>query len=285
MGEASLALSSPTVAVGDVVVVTASHFPPSIDVTLESCGDDALGGSADCEGAGSVARATSRTGSFVAPFVMSLPPVPCPCVIAATSPSLSGEVTVPVAIPGAPSAPLGAPPPPSSKLPLKVVSASIGGGSSWTSYFGFPETRSVQVEVSNPSRVAVAGPSIVVVVRDSAGRPVGSSSAVSLGTLAPMSVRTYELDVHLPALAIGSFEVTGSLASPSAPSVFQLQTSSYPWGLFALALLAFQVVVLRIHSSVKERLWLRRLRRAKRLVARPTSPEETVGTHGSPLDQ
>ncbi len=247
--------------VGQVVVVSATGLPGGIDVELELCGDAGLGGSPDCSGAGSVVRATSQAGSFATPFTLSATPVPCPCAIVASSPSTSLSLRAPVTVLGAPVAPLTKPTPAPANLPLVVSSAELGGAASWWSYFGVPPVRVLTLTISNPAPVAVAAPALVVAVAPQGSRSeAGSERAVALGTLPAGSRRTYKVAIGFPALATGGYQVEGYLGGAPSRPLFILGASFFPWGLLVLALLAFQVLVVKIHGALRERIWLRRLR-------------------------
>ena len=264
---------------GQVVVVSATGLPRGIDVELELCGNAGLGGSSDCSGAGSVVRATSQVGSFTTPFTMSAPPVPCPCAIVASSPSTSLSLRAPVTVLGAPVAPLTKPSTAPAHLPLVVSSAELGGSASWWSYFGARPVRVLTLTISNPAPVAVAAPSLVVAVAPQGSRAgAGSERTVALGTLPAGIRRTYKVAIAFPAVAAGGYQVEGYLGAAQSRPLFILGASFFPWGLLVLALLAFQVLVVKIHGALRERIWLRRLR-STRAVQQSGAAEQHDATY------
>lgn len=256
----SMSISPQSATPGQSVFVAAYAFPPSIDFQVEVCGDDALQGSTDCALAGSITRTPSKVGQFAANLPVLIPPVPCPCVVAAFSSTLAKPIIASLVILGAPIAPLTQPAPP---VKLEVQSAVLNGSGPAGAWFGAAPKRTLVLRVRNPSTVPVASPIVVARIGNT---PV---PADNLPGIAAGQVRTYRIPVDFWTLAFGQYTVVGRVGAGNGRFArFSVGVLLLPW---ALLVFAFVVIILLILLAIR-----RRSQKKARRTAKP--PDTTAGT-------
>lgn len=237
-------------------------------VDIAVCGNLAKRGSADCNMAGALGNTMVDGERQTTDFLVSAPPVPCPCVIRAWSNATDESAVAPIVITGQPVAPVVDPN--AGKAPLDVTieaeAAPAGFFSALRSALGGPTEYVVTVKVHNPStdsfqKVTVAG---------SAGR--SSTRDVASFDLQPTplaSGQTWEATTHatLPAPVLGSY-VWHATASGGGPAATAASTTHR-----TPVLLLFLVSVLLVDlGMIVYRFFLR-----DRLARRKAGPDDDDG--------
>lgn len=244
------------------------------------CGNQGAGGSADCDQSGARSFATG-SGTFQVNLLVTRPPAPCPCAIAAYAPSLGAPVTAPFTVIGAPTAPVVG----TKQLQTSLVIDQVRmiGSSSWGAWFGAPPRRTLVLTVSNQGNVAALSPPLVLKI----GRGPNPSDTVPspvLSTLGPGASQTYQIPVDFPVLSFGSYMLAGQLGGVGGSSGFTTTTSSWPWGLFGAAVVLIQLILVWLRNRIRDVVWMRELRRS--MVATPvaegTAPDKVVDTSAGP---
>lgn len=250
-GAPRLALSAPSVAPGDSLIVTGEGFPANTSAQVVLCGNLALAGSADCDMPHARVAGTNEKGHFATEMAVALPPSPCPCVIQASSLALSSAVTTPVEVVGAPKTqPQGVVPAQPTALKAK---ASLEGSGPTAAWFGGQPHRTLVLDVTNPGTTPVSSP----VVQLTVGRgdnPTTATQAPDLGVIAPGETKTYKIPVELDAFAVGNYTVRGVIKGDGEPVTFRAKTGAFPWGLVAVVLLVVQLVLLAVRDRMRRKL-------------------------------
>jgi hypothetical protein len=254
----SLTVAPSAAPVGATVVISARNFPPLIqNLQVEVCGNQGAGGSADCDQSGA-RNFASGSGIFQVNLVVTRPPAPCPCAIAAYAPSLGAPVTVPFTVIGAPTAPVVTP---QLHTGLVINQVRLVGSNSWGAWFGAAPRRTLLLTVSNTGNVAAVSPPLVLKI----GRGPNPSDTVPspiLTTLGPRTAQTYQIPVNFPVLSFGSYTLTGQLGPSGETTGFTTATSSWPWGLIGVVLVLIQLTLVWIRNRFRDRFWMGHLRRS-----------------------
>jgi hypothetical protein len=237
---------------GERVNVEGLDFPSHALVNLELCGLDGES-SSDCLVGGAVSTVASGNGFFVAPFVIGIPPVDCPCVIQALGPALATPVTAPIVLEGVPIATTISPSTSShTRGTVEIRHVSVSGSGPWEAWFGGSPSRTVVLDVVNStSRSRLV----------SLEMRLGDKRALStprLGRIPADSTKRFSLLVTLPALSFGTESIQGKLAAKGiGSSRFDARVFSVPWALLALIWLvvvaAIAFLVDRLISSRQAR--------------------------------
>jgi hypothetical protein len=276
----SLTVAPSAAPVGATVIVSARNFPPLIqNLQVEVCGNQGAGGSADCDQSGA-RNFASGSGIFQVNLVVTRPPAPCPCAIAAYAPSLGAPVTVPFTVLGAPTAPVVTP---QLHTGLVINQVRLVGSNSWGAWFGAPPRRTLLLTVTNTGNVAAVSPSLVLRI----GRGANPSDTVGspiLRTIDPKGTVTYQIPANLPALSFGTYTVEGQLGPAGESSGFTTTTSSLPWGLIAVAIVLVQVTLVWIRNRIRDIVWMGRVRRsmAAAPIAEGSAPDHESGVERQP---
>jgi hypothetical protein len=248
-----VAVSPSTVAPGQTLEVSGYNFPAGIGVTVQLCGNNALSGSPDCVLDNVGSGGTGSGNSFTIPLVVSIPPVPCPCVAMVSSQRMSSTPTSPVTIVGAPVAPIK--PPVSAATvtqPLQVLNAQLSGNGPWYSWFGGMAQRTLNLTVHNPNKGVYPHPSLVL----GAGKSGGALSIVatsSLPSMAPGATTTVHVKVVFPAFTFGGAQVVGTVGDAALMQHIKVTTTIVPWGLIVIALIILQLVFLAVRNALRRR--------------------------------
>jgi len=233
----SLTAIPPAARPGATVFVDATHFPHDVDVFLQICGDAGLYGSSGCDQVDSSTVATSSTGTFRWPILVERPPLDCPCVVEAFSPSLQSPVLLPFKVVGVPIAPLQRYRTSNPFDALSISGVALTGSGPWTSWFGGQPRRTIVLTLTNRGSVKLTLPPMVV--REGAvGTTPLDVATPALGSLGPHRSRVVRIGVSFRYFASGSFDVSGYFAGLASPRTrFTLKTSMFPWGALILAIL------------------------------------------------
>ncbi|MQW76781.1 hypothetical protein GHK92_12935 [Nocardioides sp. dk4132] len=199
-------------------------------------------------------RAAAVFGGFAA---VPPPPGPPQNDPPQNDPPASPPATTPSVVTPAPPASIAAPPaepplsipPPSGKgvkkfdppaepdpepveTTLAIGQVTLEGSASFGELFGAAPERTLSFTVQNLGEVAVEDPEVRLVVSktdDVEPAPVKAG----IGTLEPGDTARVEIPIALPTAAFGTYHVRGGVGDAEL-TAFDLEWSSYPWGLFVL---------------------------------------------------
>ncbi len=169
------------------------------------------------------------------------PPVPPPAVVTPAPPASIAAPPVtepPLSIPP-PSGkgvkkfdPPAEPDPAPAATTLAIGQVSLEGSVSFGELFGAAPERTLTFTVQNLGEVEIVDPEVRLVVSktdDVEPAPVQAG----IGTLGPGEQAQVEIPIALPTAAFGTYHVRGGVGDAELTS-FDLEWSSYPWGLFVL---------------------------------------------------
>lgn len=255
----TVALDRPTAAPGEQVVVGLRAWSSDV-VTLAVCGNRAERGTSDCNVVNSQGVRTVRDGdATAASFLVSAPPVPCPCVVRASSTEGDEVATAPLEVVGHPTgstprAPAALPGgEPLLDLSIDARPARVGLLQRLRAALGGPTTYDVTVAVRNLSGEVLSDISL----SGSAGRSIGGVVATvylpPLVALDPWSTWEEVVTVELPAPAIGGYtwQITASGTGPPARAEEQARLA--PLGLLLLAAALVGDVVAMVVRAARAR--------------------------------
>ncbi|MEI8241506.1 MAG: hypothetical protein WCI22_19000, partial [Actinomycetota bacterium] len=270
------------VAPGQQIQLTIMGFTAKV-VTISVCGNNALRGSTDCDmpsshGIGLTVDGADTTDTFV----VSAPPIPCPCIVRVASLANDEIATAPVTVVGHPTAPLvhGAGSDVGSSGLVVVVQPTahpkgVGAQLKWSLGGGVDYT--VVVSVRNSSDAFMDDLTVIGFVGRSANDTIASLALTKPGPLAPGHTWSQTVKVTVPAPTFGGiqFHVT---ASHNGVPVTNIATVRHrPWLLVGLGLfLLFDVTFLLVRSRV-------RARKADQLGAEP-SDSSSQPSQSPPID-
>lgn len=273
-------LSSTKFAPGDSIAITGTHWPQGTTLQAMLCGAEAVDGSVDCVQRAAVTMTPGPDGALQGVLHVYAPPRPCPCVVLVSGLSSSYAQRIPVEVVGVPVAPVSSAAPQSKPLTLEVQ-VSVSGGTSVASLFGGPAKRVLTVTLRNTGTVAIPHP-VVAARWGRGGAPTHAITSRVLAALPPDTRRTVQLPFELDPLSIGRYHVRGVVTGATKPVGFEAQTSTYPWGLFAIGLVLLQVVLLALRNRARRRLTARevaaRLAALDVLAAATTDTDDTADT-------
>jgi hypothetical protein len=234
---------------GATVTVSGVNFPPSTNVQVQICGNEALDGSADCDLTTSQEVAITPHGQFSLQMDVTVPPKPCPCVVMALDFSLTITPTTPFDVIGAPVSPLK-----TLKIhSLNLISAALQRDGPWTSWFGTSPQRTLVITVHNPNSLPYVFPPLVLAVGQNSDTTTKEATNQKLETIEPGKTQTYDIPISFPAVSIGEHQVSGILGNPGFTTRFEVKTWLFPWGLLAVALIVLQIIALLITRAIRER--------------------------------
>ncbi len=244
-----IAVTPSTQKPGGSVTVTGRGFPPDTNIQAQICGNDALNGSSDCVLSTSQEVSTTNKGLFQVPVVVTIPAKPCPCVVMVLDFSTSTAPTTPITIIGAPVAT-----PSASRIhKLQVLNAYLEGSGPWTAWFGAPPQRTLVLTVRNPNPAAYVSPPLVLAIGNTSDTSTHEATTHSLSTIGPYGVKTYQIPVTFPAVAIGEHQVVGTVGNAGLSRSFEVQTWLFPWGLLLVILVLLEIILLLITRYFRER--------------------------------
>ena len=271
----TLTVTPAAASVGSTVMVQGQGFPPQVyNLQVAVCGNLGLNGTADCNQTS--ARTTfTGTGSFALNLPVVMPPTPCPCAILASAPAIPDLVTVPFTVIGAPVATPAAPPPAFEQKTLQVENAKLEGSGDWQSWFGASSTRNLVFTIHNAGNTPVDDPPVVLTV-GKGDNPEGVVTPPRIGHIEPGARRTVRAAVPIDTLAFGSYTVKGRIGNAGALQTFRAHTSTYPWGLFVLAIVMLQIILLGMRNVLRRRLAAREARKRAARGREPTTDAVTL---------
>jgi hypothetical protein len=248
----TLELSTTVLVPGSSVAIHGTHWPEGTTLQAVLCGANAVDGSVDCVGRAAVTMTPGPTQVLDGTLQVFMPPRPCPCVVLVSALSSSFSRRIPVQVAGAATA---APETasPLAKPPALTVDAEVSGGTTLASFFGGPAERTVKVRIRNTGSIELTHP----VLSLSWGRSGATDHLIRtprLGPIAAGTTRTIEVPFELDAFSVGNYEVEGRVTGASKPVSLHASTSTWPWGLFIVALVLLQLILLGIRNRVRRRL-------------------------------
>lgn len=213
----SLTTARRSAAPGEDVTVRLRNWPERV-VVIAVCGNDAARGAADCNMARAVAVGIGDLAGVTASDVeIAAPPVPCPCVLRATTPNHEHVTLVPFEVIGAPVGPVVQP----TMGPMVDLRIDVGTRRSsivpaLRASLGGPRTFDVEVEVANRAAEPVTLAGVAGVVGRSADEIRTSFAVRELPTLAPGDRWTGTARVRVPGPLLGRvhWRVTAAGAGP-----------------------------------------------------------------------
>ncbi|MCF2531534.1 hypothetical protein [Yinghuangia soli] len=239
---------------GAEVAVAGEGWPVRTHVRIMLCGQgpSRVRGTADCAAAGAVTAYADHEGRFRSRLVATAPPVPCPCVVRAYTPMVSGadaaEASVPVVLSTHPVT--GGPPPPGDSRYVLSMS-ELSGKDGLLTAFGAPARRTVRLRLGNAGNASAAASTIQVSVGRDGADPDWQDRART-GPIAPGSSTEIAFRVELPSAASGRWVVTVALVDATGvrePITAWPVDLESPWGLTVFRILLWGVpalVLLRI---------------------------------------
>lgn len=268
----TVSLSTTQVVPGQAVTVTGTGWPDQTRVQAALCGNDAVGGTADCANSSTAAMAATARGLLWSQIIGAIPPAPCPCVVLVTAQSLGYSRTIPVTVEGAPSAPVSPPklaPPPT----VRIASLDVYGPTTLSSAMGASTRRTVELELTNPTTAPVTP-----VLFGNWGRGADPTSTIRFPrqrALGAGQSRMVEASFEVAAFSVGTYTVKVQAQLVGYPRAATATTTfgQWPVGLFALAAVVLLVILSLLVGSYRRR---RRDRRRQALVRPvPPAPEPT----------
>jgi hypothetical protein len=220
---------------GGEVSVTGDGWPAGQVVQAEVCGNGARNGSLDCNRADAVAFGVGADGRFAANLGVRIPPAPCPCVVALTSPGLATRLYLPLEIAGVP---LDAINRATDDLPVLAVSdLKLGNaGSPWAA-LGLDNDRTATVVVRNVGVRPASGTRMVVTIDDQV------QVVRILETLPAGATVTVELPIPVPMVSWRSLQAAVTVEVGGSVAESAVRFSAVPWGLVVLVVLVSVAVI------------------------------------------
>ncbi|MFG1780092.1 hypothetical protein ACGFIG_27130 [Micromonospora sp. NPDC049048] len=225
-----IAVPAGTLRAGTQIPVTLSGWPAGT-VQIEVCGNAARRGALDCATSGAGHGQVPPSGTVSLPVRLAAPPVGCPCLLRARTPTGGTQAAVALPLAG-----VNAPPAPVSGGAAELVVADLraadrAGVGGW---FGVPGDLTVDLTLRNVGPADAVDPPFSLLF----GRPGRVHTFVDappLGTIGAGQTREYRIRVPTDVTVIGRHELHGRIESPTRPVAFTVETARYPWGLLGLA--------------------------------------------------
>jgi len=212
-------------------------------VQVSICGNEALNGTADCNLSSAVSANTNQQGTFNILMRVGKPPVPCPCVLYATSFATITTAKAPFNLGGAPNGNVGVTP--ASTRSVNATLRLVGGGLG--SWFGGPARRTLVLSVTNTGTADLTN-TPVTLTYGKGENPTTLLAQPSIGTLRAGQTIQYRLPLTFKAPALGQYRVGASFTGLDKITQVSASTSSYPWALIALGWLLLQPLLLGLYK-------------------------------------
>jgi hypothetical protein len=244
----TLTIQPATAPVGATVQVVGSGLPSKASFQFQICGQRAVHGSADCASGAAVQVLSESNGTISLPITVVVPPIPCPCVVAAFAISSALTVTTPISIPGAPVSSTPVSPPQLPRSHLVVAKSELAGSTPVAAWFGFPATRTLDLTLTN---TGAAPATSIHLIADLGSTPVLNTR---LGPLGPRQTKTYEVSVTIPALSVGNMNVNGHIFTGDGQQTsFKVPVTIWPVGLLLVAIVLAQMILLAVRNIMRRR--------------------------------
>lgn len=227
---------------GTPTLIQGTGWPTGSQISISSCGNNALNGDADCDTKGAVTATANADGAFTVRTSLTAPPKPCPCVLFAHSVEGTTTVRFPVDITGQPTAT----PVEAGGTRSLQIDSDIEGSGPVQSYFGWPADRELVLTVTNTGTFGVDNPPTSVAL-GKGDDPTDLLTQVQLGSIAPGQTVVVRVPFQLPALSFGAYTAKTTVQGMDTPAEARSTTSTYPWGLVIVAWLLLQIPLLGLH--------------------------------------
>lgn len=277
----TIELSTSLLVPGSEVALHGTHWSEDTVLQATLCGANAVDGSVNCVGRAAVTMTPGPTGVVDGTLHVFMPPDPCPCVVLVSGLTSSFSRRLPVQVAGAATAP----PKTASPLaepPTLRVDTEVSGGTTLASFFGGPAERTLTVRIRNTGSIDIAHPVLAV----GWGRSGSADHLIRtprLGPIAAGATRTVKVPFELDAFAMGNYEVAGRVTGASKPVPVSATTSTWPWGLFAVALVLLQFILLGIRNRVRRHLARKQVAARVAAAAAAAAEAGTSPTGGVPV--
>jgi hypothetical protein len=251
------------VQIGERVGVTISGFDSRV-VILSICGNEGRRGSVDCDILGSQAREINNDGTpTLGSLIVTAPPVPCPCIILASSDDNTEAAVTPVTVVGHPIAEIVEPSEFVQPLEAEIDAVRVVDG--------FADR--VRASLGGPLRYEVT-----ITVRNTATYVVNDIRATARYTREQYSddraividdpesleggdIWTQVVEVEVPPLTIGDVQWLAEVSGTGTPVIATDATSHQPTALYVIAVLLVIDAVVLLWRYARRR---RRRRKATR---------------------
>jgi len=246
-----------TASKGDLVQVVLSKFAAPI-VTLSVCGNEGAQGSTDCDLAHTVSYNLNADGSPTpVQITVGFPPVPCPCVIQASSDDGLEVATLPLVLRGHPSSAVVAPDTsttPDVGLDVSITATQVRRGL-WrraVENLGGAMSYDLDVVVHNVS-TANMNDLVLLGTASRGGKPVLTSLPLARpDSLAPGQRWAQLIRVDMPAPTLGDVTWQVTVTHNGVPVMATAVSRHRPWLLIAvLVFLVVDVAALLIRSRMR----------------------------------
>lgn len=250
--EATLTASVGRATPGDTITVTETGWSETSVVTI--CGNEARRGASDCDHVSGVGFPVSTTRIEARFMKVVAPPVPCPCVLRASTPGETLVKTTPIDLIGVSTAPLSDVQQVVSR-PIAVSAVVVNKHSSIAnllrSGMGGRTRRLLVLTLTNRTDVTIRE----ITVTAALGRSTQGGEtlqAPDIEPLLPRQTRDYTMELSLGPPAFGAYKAFGTVYSSGQPVTFVVVTRTTPGLLYLL------VLVLVLDLAVLAALRLRR---------------------------
>ena len=195
----TITLSSSTLTPGQSVIVEGAHWPQGATFQALLCGNGGVDGSANCVPDTAVIATPGPDGGFTEPLQVTMPPVPCPCVLLVTRLDSNMQERIPVQVVGAPVAPVERHQAPKLRDTI-TASAKVDSSTTLASIFGGAADRTVVLTLHNSANVPVRRALVVSFWgKDKANHPIPTRFV----TVPPRGSVTLHMPFQLDPLSIG----------------------------------------------------------------------------------
>jgi hypothetical protein len=237
---------------GAVLAVTGQRWPGGTNVQVELCGN--LGtASVDCDAPRSRTVGVGPDGMVSVAITVGVPPSPCPCVVRVSDLATSDRVHLPITVTGAAVAEVTEPLPDPRAHDVAVRAVEVDPEGRAREWFGLPARRTVRFEVVNTGTTELREVPVELLVGRSSD-PTRAVAVPPVATLAPGASTEVVVDLELDPFAMGTYRIRGTVGDVGWVSTFETESSTFPWGLLGLALLAAHAALLVVRRAVRRRL-------------------------------
>ncbi|WP_396888863.1 hypothetical protein [Micromonospora reichwaldensis] len=224
-----IAVPAGTFRVGDQILVTLVGWPAGT-VQIEVCGNGGRRGALDCATSRAGHGQVPSSGAATLPVVLAAPPVGCPCLVRARTPTggTRASVDLPLAGVSAPPAPA-----PVGAAGLVVAGLRAADRSGVPGWFGVPGDLTVDLTLRNVGPTDAVDPPFALLF----GRPGRVHTLVDappLGTIGAGQTREYRIRVPTDVTVVGPHELHGRIEPSGGAVAFTVEAARYPWGLLGL---------------------------------------------------
>ncbi|MER7420493.1 hypothetical protein ABT346_27555 [Micromonospora peucetia] len=226
---------------GEQVLVALSGWPAGA-VQIEVCGNEGRRGALDCATSRAGHGQVPSSGAVTIPVVLTAPPVACPCLVRARTPTGTTNATVVLPLTGVNALPA----PASGGAPeLVVAGLHAVDGSGVPGWFGLPGELTVDLTLRNVGPIDAVDPPFSLLF-GRPGRVHALVDAPPLGTIGAGQTREYRIRIPMDVATVGRHELHGRIEPPGRPVAFAVEAARYPWGLLGLVAVSLVWLLARL---------------------------------------